>query len=363
MEQNSKEWLALRGKKIGASDSNIIMGVSEHKTVRELWTQKRNYLLGNLEAIEKEDEKKNTFITDRGHKIEPKIRAMMELEYDVELPAQIVLCEDPNYDFMMASLDGYGISEASRLAYVLECKYVGQEDYLKVKNGILLPQYKPQVMHQLFLTKADYCIFAVACLNNEDLDEKGKPKLKYAHILVKLDMDYIKKELMPKLVWFWNCVVDGTDVGLCYDDVLEDNSEELSDSLTRYAALLKDQEELNERVEKLKKEIFKMAKHDKVICNGIKIYTVRTKGKTSVVCDYEGFLKELDKTLPDRFKTVKESKGSVSYHIKFPKSEESKSAEEMIVKGAHLPESEVKPKRKRRTKAEMQKEKENESQN
>lgn len=346
--QNTAEWLALRGKKIGASDANIIMGVSEFKTVRQLWKEKLEYVSGAKEAVVNEDEKKNTFITDRGHKIEPKIRAMMELEFDVELQDLIIVSEDPELDFLMASLDGYGVCEADGLKYTLECKYVGQEDYLKVKNGQILEQYKPQIMQQLFLSGADKCILAVACLNNDDLDERGKPKLKYAWMLIDPDKEYIKKELLPKLVWFWNCVMDAEDTGLSYDDILEDDSDDLSDALTRYAELLKEQDEVSSRVEKLKKEIFKMAKHDKVICKGIKVYTVKTKGKSSVVIDYEKLLNDNGiKSISDDYKSVKESKGSVSYQIKFPKPEENEDDSE--------PKNDVVPtKRKRRTKAEIE---------
>lgn len=318
MEQNSTEWLAMRGKKIGASDSNIIMGESKFKTVRQLWTEKMEYMInGNI----KEDENSGNFITDKGHRIEPKIRSLMELEYDVELPATIVTCEDENFDFMMASLDGFGKSEASNLTYVLECKYVGQDDFLKVKSGLILEQYKPQIMHQLFLTKADFCILAVATEDKVNLNENGKPKLKFTHVLVKIDDEYIKKELLPKLVWFWNCVLDCEDVGLSYDDVLTDNSEELSDALTRYKALIDEQEELEERVSKLKKEIFKMAKHDKVECNGIKVYRVKTKGSSSIEIDYESYVKDNNIAIPDTYQKVKERKGSVSEQIKFPKEE------------------------------------------
>ena len=171
IEQNTNEWLELRKTRLGASDANIIMGKSKFKTPNELYLEKIN------PSIKKADSE-NTFVQDKGHRLEVKTRAMIEVETGIDFPALVVLSE--TYPFLMASLDGYGESDDG-YGIVLEAKYCGQDDFELVKSGKYIPHYYPQIQQQLLVTNAAYCILAV-CTENKEIDDKKE--LKYSSVKV-----------------------------------------------------------------------------------------------------------------------------------------------------------------------------------
>lgn len=381
--QNTPEWEELRENKLGASDANIIMGMSEYCTIRQLWKQK---------ALGEKREEGNTFAQDKGHRLELKNRAMLELEMGVDFPPMTVLSDV--YPFLMASLDGIAeITEQEQSTdepvsyYVLgEFKYCGQDDFELVKSGECLPQYKPQIQQQLLLTGAKYCILGVTTEDKEAIaaeiqkmkdagiwNENSKdPKVyKYARATIMPDMEYMEKELLPALVKFHHAVITKTDPGYGPRDVKdESDNTALSDTLTRYKRMLKDKEEIESLITDTEKEIFKLVTHTNVVCIGVEIKQSQRSASKTTVYDFEKFLLDQKLTLPPEYISIKVSAvPKPTKTIKFPKEEpvkETKSAEEMIVNGAHIGANatftvdgethklEDKPKRTRRTKAEME---------
>jgi putative phage-type endonuclease len=302
IEQNTNEWLELRKTRLGASDANIIMGKSKFKTPNELYLEKINPSV-------KKSESENTFVQDKGHRLEVKARAMIEIDTGLDFPPLVVLSE--NYPFLMASLDGYNAEKR----IVLEAKYCGQDDFEKVKSGQILEHYKPQIMQQLLVTGADYSILAV-CTENKDSEDKKE--LKYASVEIKPDLEYMKNELLPAMEKFWNCVQSKVPPALGNDDVLNISDEKISDMLHRYKLLVEDQCEMDKRVEDLKSEIFKasLKYHNKVICDGITVS--ENQNKDSVKTDYELFVEEQGLIIPDKY--VSSKKGAKVRKITFPKS-------------------------------------------
>jgi putative phage-type endonuclease len=300
IEQNTNEWLELRKTRLGASDANIILGKSKFKTPNELYLEKINPSV-------KKSESENTFVQDKGHRLEVKTRAMIEIDTGLDFPPLVVLSE--NYPFLMASLDGYNAEKR----IVLEAKYCGQDDFEKVKSGQILEHYKPQIMQQLLVTGADYSILAV-CTENKDSEDKKE--LKYASVEIKPDLEYMKNELLPAMEKFWNCVQSKTPPSLSKDDVLNVSDENISDMLHRYKLLNDEADEITARLDALKDDIFKesLKYHNKIICDGITVS--ENQNKDSVKIDYDKIIEDFN---IDASIYSSNKKGAKVRKITFPK--------------------------------------------
>jgi putative phage-type endonuclease len=296
--QNTKEWEELRSTKLGASDANIIMGVSEYCTIRELWMRKKG-----LTA----EKKSNDFAKNKGHRIEEKYRNTYELETDLEWPPLVALSED--IPFLMASLDGYN----PEIEANWECKYVGQEDFENVKSGKMLDKYYPQVQMQLFLTNAKSCHFL--CATD---DKESDFKFKKTVLIVKPDFEY-QKALIKKMVIFWESLKEGKMPDANESDIIDlsDNKElvTLINTYKKESELLKEQEA---HVEQLKKDIFKIAKNPKNECNGVKITTSVSEPESKP--DYEKYVTTNSIVIPEEFWA--KGKPKTTQRITFPKSKE-----------------------------------------
>ena len=262
MKQNSAEWHKMRKGKIGASDANIIMGVSKFMTPFQLWEQKTSDEI-------KEDEP--NFIQRKGHDLEERSRAIFETETGHEWPPIIAVHEKK--DYIMASLDGF----CKELDVIWESKYVGQDDFNIVKDGDCLYQYYPQIQQQLFVTGARYLVLDVT---TEDKD-KEKGSFKNARLDIYPDSKYIKSKLLPHLNTFWEKVTTKTPPVLAKMDVLKVKDKELLKLLAEY----KTAKASAEKEKELKTKIFKMISHNKVECGNFKISVSVSEGSESI--DYK----------------------------------------------------------------------------
>lgn len=295
MIQNTDDWHKLRNTRLGASEANIVMGVSKFMTPKQLWEQKT--------SEPKEGNKEPNYIQQRGHDFEEKIRAALEIDLGYDFPPVVVLSEE--YPFLMASLDGY----CKELNAVLEAKLVGEDDFNKVKSGLILEQYKPQIMQQLLLTGADKAI--LACMR-----ETKEKVVEYTTLEITADIPYIKDQLLPAMRAFWECVENKTEPHLSKNDLLDQSDDtELSDMVTRYSLLMTDLSELESTVETLKEAIFKKIKHNNVICNDVKIQKIAVKGRET--WDYAGFIKDQNLEIPENY--LKVGKPSTTKKITLPK--------------------------------------------
>lgn len=132
MQQNTKEWLEMRRKSIGASDAPIIMGVSPWTTPYQLWQQK-------LGLIKDEDNTQKAY----GRMMEePARRAYIDFTGNFITPEVVI---HPTRPYMHASLDGLCLKRN----IAVEIKNVGYEDHLKAQRGQIPDKYYPQLQHQL----------------------------------------------------------------------------------------------------------------------------------------------------------------------------------------------------------------------
>ena len=240
LKQNTDEWLEFRKNKIGASDANIIMGRSRFKTRDELFKIK-------LGQSEKKEE--NTFIQQKGHKLEEEARVAAELTVGKKLKPIVV--QHDTVDWLIASLDGY----SSELNAVWEHKYVGYEKYLnhlekEGKNSKVVEEYYPQIQTQLYITQAKRCILWLTT------EKDGKKLHDYSDILP--DSEYVYDTLMPTLVEF-QASVNKADAAVD----LAMKGIELESLAQKYFEYKNLKEVCEARAKEIESEIFEMVGNEK----------------------------------------------------------------------------------------------------
>lgn len=153
-----QEWLKWRHNGIGSSDASIIMGVSRFKDWESLLREKSG-------PVQPEDTS-NSYIKERGNKIEFQVRMFFEKQKGQNYGAKNV--EHGIFPFLRASLDGCSedcksIIEIKLLSSVNPAKInteaEGYKKWLAARNGEVPKEYYPQIQHQLFVTRAEVCFF------------------------------------------------------------------------------------------------------------------------------------------------------------------------------------------------------------
>lgn len=283
--QNTDEWLEWRRNGIGASDAPIIMGVSKFKTANELWNEKTSN-----EVKKNED----SFITEKGHKLEKIARQKYELQTFMDWKPE--LAEHRDYPFLRASLDGLN----AKYNAFWECKYMGKESYEKLKNTELKPrdripkQYYPQLMHQVLVTGFTEIHFTgiIDHQVNKDLKKGETEQFTLVYNIDADDITYIEKDLLPTLLSFWDAVKNRNEIKMSENDTLVVKDAELKRLLTQFKRNKKLLDKYIERDKTFKTAIFNLAQtfHNRVECDGHKITITKSKPKETF--DYERYCKE-----------------------------------------------------------------------
>lgn len=248
---NHEEWLAWRRQGIGSSDAPIIMGVSPYSTPYQLWEEK----LGRVKP------ERNTFILDKGHRLEPMARALIEFELGQNFPPKLVVHESEPW--LRASLDGM-----SELGDIIEIKYMGAEEHA---SGQIPERYLPQVQHQMVITGVAKVYF---CSFNPDAETKLRI------IEVPRDDKYLA-EYLVKAAEFWNYVTEATPPPLGPKDSKRIRDNHLISLGNRYAEIDAEIKKLGEEQEGIKKQLLesdKIASHPKVECGRLQIDRIQRAG-------------------------------------------------------------------------------------
>lgn len=246
MEQNTKDWHSWRREGIGASDAPVIMKVSPHKTIYQLYLEKTT-------SSQKEED--NDFVKQKGHILEAKARAIFEIKMGHKF--EPMLAEHKDYPIFRASLDGYNkdFNEG------WEGKFTGQEKFKKVKEtGKPLEEHYPQVQHQLMVSGAK-CIHYMVYTSDKKFNITG-----HHTIIVEPDKLYIHNMIKEELK-FWDCVYNKTAPGLSEKDCLKIKDKELIKLISNYLVTVKTIEHLKLDVEEMKKIILDKASHSNMECD------------------------------------------------------------------------------------------------
>lgn len=189
LQQQTKEWLDFRLGRVGASDAPTILGTSPYKTIWELWMEKTRQDIPRITRA-------NNFAISRGNKWEDPVRSLYELETGYDSPPDIIV--HPEYDFIMASLDGFDKSAN----VILEIKCAGKEVMDMAKAGEVHEKYYPQVQQQLMCSGASENHFYVA-----DIQKKGSTEYINDAVLVKVLPDIkFQENLLSEILKFWDMV-------------------------------------------------------------------------------------------------------------------------------------------------------------
>lgn len=230
IKQNTNAWHLERNKGIGASESPIILGLSPYKTALELYEQK-------ISTIPSENS--SSFITDKGHRLEPIARSKYEFHVGHSFPDSLAVHRD--YPFIRASFDGYN----SELNKSIEIKYVGKKAFENIKDKETLIKYYPhyycQIQHQMMITGNNSDLVMI----NDDMNIKIIP--------FDIDPDYIL-DMVPKLIAFWGHVQNKIPPSISKDDILTlDRSKQKL--LSKYKKLKSKVDTIETEMENIRKEL------------------------------------------------------------------------------------------------------------
>ncbi len=153
------KWLKWRHDGIGSSDACVIMGESRFSD----WDK----LLAEKSLPEPLEDNQNSYIKERGNRVEFQVR--MYLEQQIGKSFNACNTEHTVFPFLRASLDGFSEDKQS----IIEIKLLssvnpskpnyeaeGYKKWQKAKEHLIVPmEYWPQIQHQLFVTGADVCTF------------------------------------------------------------------------------------------------------------------------------------------------------------------------------------------------------------
>lgn len=275
MEQNSSDWLEWRKRGLGASDIPILLGISPWKTPYQLWEEK----LGLAE----DDPEKYNFITEKGHRLEPKARALYEIQFDgVDCPPKLAERKDKPHH--RASLDGYNEEKN----YCVEIKFVGAGDKWKMaQEGKIPDYYMAQMMWQLYVTGGKWNDY-VAYNDKEDAIKviRMEPDIKAIAGIVK------------KADEFWKLVETKKEPPLTDKDFKKVRDKGLSTLVAELAVVRQGIDPLLKREEELKKAIKEHEgwNHTRMICDGVKLITKTRRGSVDYKKVISENLPELDLT-------------------------------------------------------------------
>lgn len=164
MTMTREQWLAERKLGIGGSDAAAVLGLSPWKTNVELWEEKTGRRAD-------QDMSDNAYV-QYGVAAEPLIRAMFALDYP-----QYEVRHDANlskvhglYPQLRASLDGELIERATGRPGVLEIKaaFINSRADRDKWNGVVPQHYYIQVLHNMYVTEADFGILKARLVSNWD---------------------------------------------------------------------------------------------------------------------------------------------------------------------------------------------------
>lgn len=161
--QGSEEWLNWRKTGIGASEMSVIMGSLpfSYEDIIELWKKKVGMQVKPFivtpaiqEGIDTEPEAREKFIKRVGVKVEPKCFT------------------HPEYEFLRASLDGYGVVKkrskiVDRVAVEIKCPQM--TSYKKAAKGKIIDYYYTQIQQQIACAELDYEYYYVYRKYEEDI--------------------------------------------------------------------------------------------------------------------------------------------------------------------------------------------------
>jgi len=247
--QQSKEWLAWRKARVGASDTPVIMGLSPYRTPYQLWAEKCG-----IETPEQAG-----YAAQRGIAMEPAAREAYTLLTGIEMTPKVV--EFSTLPWFVASLDG--INEDKQL--LLEIKCNGKTNHSLALSGVIPEAHYWQMQHQLLaanLLVGHYYSFD---------GENGVMIVLEANLL-----DQAKILTAAKL--FYESVQKREPPELSARDFVEIRDEKMHDLVGAWKDLEHSIKDLEKTQKAIREQILLGLKHPRVKLNGVSITTSFRRG-------------------------------------------------------------------------------------
>lgn len=249
-QQQGEDWLEWRSHGIGSSDIAAILGVSPYKTAFQLWQHK---------AKIKPDDFKGNFATERGKRLEPKIRDWFNINFNIEMKPENKV--HPDNPIFRASCDGVNHDEQ----LLIEIKTAGKEDHELAINGKVPDKYYPQCQWLMMVFGYDVLRYISY---NESLDQH------FALVTVRGDEKY-QTMLKEKAIEFWKLVESKTPPE-SDEEVITDN--EAVSLLKEYELLKRQREDIDVKISLISDTLGAMLTKTKAICQDYKLSWVTRKG-------------------------------------------------------------------------------------
>lgn len=152
--KDKEEWLRIRSKYIGGSDSGAVIGLDEYKTPYSLWAEKT----GKVEGFE------GNISTKVGAYLEELVAKMFTEETGKKVRRKNSTLVNDEYPFACANVDRLIVSEKA----LLECKTSTSLPVMKkFKNGEYPDRWYCQIMHYLAVTGLERAYLAALVGNRE----------------------------------------------------------------------------------------------------------------------------------------------------------------------------------------------------
>lgn len=249
LEQNTQEWLEIRKHKIGASDAPVIMGVSPWTTPLQLWEEKMN-----LKEV-----RQSNYAMDRGREMERAAREHFEKLTGIMVFPQVIY--HPEYDWMMASLDGINLEGT----VIVEIKCPGREDHHSAVKGKIPEKYFPQLQHQLEVSGLDKGYYF-------SFDGKDGVIIEF-----KKDEEYVAS-LLEKEREFWACMQNFIPPDASDRDYVDKNDELWMTASAAWVKCNAQLRDLKAKEEELRETLIYLSGNHNAIGGGIKLQRIIQRG-------------------------------------------------------------------------------------
>lgn len=247
--QNTQAWLDLRKSKIGSSDAPIIMGVSPFTTPYQLWEEK----------IGLKPFKEVTEAMERGKRLEPEARRKFEQQIGMDFFPEVR--QHPQYDWMLASLDGINL-EGNR---AVEIKCPGTQDHQIALDGKVPEKYIPQLQHQMEVCDLDFIFY---------FSFNGS-----SGIILEIERDEkFIQDMLKKEQEFFRCMKEFDPPHLSDKDFIQRDDEEWKKSAIKWVTVQVQIKSLQTEEEYLRKELIAMAGSHNTMGSGVRLSKVIRKG-------------------------------------------------------------------------------------
>lgn len=140
LHQNTPEWQRWRLGGIGSSDAPVIMGESNFKTPRVLWSIKTG----------RSTEGGDSPAARRGRALEQRARSAYEAQMGVQMEPACLVHEE--LEWMRASLDGFSFDGS--IVLEIKCPLSGRDQSALQEGRIPTHYYATQIQHQLEVSRA-----------------------------------------------------------------------------------------------------------------------------------------------------------------------------------------------------------------